>query len=108
MSAETPTPHSVRLREQEWHAYHALALLPTVGMLGGLPFANRVYPMVLGLPFLMAWLVGWVLATAAVMAFILKLDTARGLASDEAQAEAARIKGVQGEGARAGRRGTEE
>ncbi len=71
-------------RRQEWHAYHALALLPLIGMLGGLPFANRVYPLVLGLPFLMAWLVGWVLATSVLMALILRFDRARGLAVDEA------------------------
>ena len=87
MPAETPP--AVPQRDQEWHAYHALALLPTIGMLGGLPFANRVYPLVLGLPFLMAWLVGWVLATAVIMALILRLDRARGLASDEVQGERA-------------------
>lgn len=89
MTAETPTPVPARPREQEWHAYHALALLPTIGMLGGLPFANRVYPLVLGLPFLMAWLVGWVLATAAIMAIILRLDRNRGLASDSVRGEEA-------------------
>ena len=81
MPPETqPTP--ARPREQEWHAYHALALLPAVGMLGGLTWANRVHPMILGLPFLMAWLVGWVLATAGIMALILRLDRDRGLTSD--------------------------
>jgi hypothetical protein len=84
MPPETPAPPGTRPREQEWHAYHALALLPALGMLGGLPWANRTYPLVLGLPFLMAWLVGWVIATAAIMACILKLDRARGLASDYA------------------------
>jgi hypothetical protein len=69
-SRDSSAPH-------QWRPYHALALLPTVGMLGGLPFANRVHPMVLGLPFLMAWLAGWVLATAAIMGVILWLDEAR-------------------------------
>jgi hypothetical protein len=49
-------------------------------MLGGLPFANRVYPMVCGLPFLIAWFVGWVIATAAIMAFILWRDRVNGIA----------------------------
>lgn len=70
-----------------WRRYHLLALLPAVGMLGGLPFANRVYPLVLGLPFLMAWLVGWVVVTAAIMACILRLDTLNGLASNEVQGQ---------------------
>lgn len=87
MPADTPPPAAPR--EQEWRAYHALALLPTIGMLGGLPFANRVFPLVLGLPFLMAWLVGWVLATAVIMALILRLDRQRGLAADEVQGERA-------------------
>jgi hypothetical protein len=87
--SEAPTPSPGRQRGQEWRAYHALALLPAIGMLGGLPWANRVHPLVLGLPFLMAWLVGWVLATAAIMALILRLDTARGLASNEVQGEEA-------------------
>jgi hypothetical protein len=89
MQAETPAPQPGQTRQQEWHAYHALALLPAIGMLGGLPFANRVYPLVLGLPFLIAWLVGWVIATAAIMACILRLDRRRGLASDALQGEEA-------------------
>lgn len=83
MQPEAPAPHRTRPRGQEWRAYHALAVLPALGMLGGLPWANRVYPLVLGLPFLMAWLVGWVIATAALMACILRLDRSRGLASDD-------------------------
>jgi hypothetical protein len=49
---------------------HALALLPVVALVGAPWLANRVEPRVLGLPFLLAWIVGWVLATAAIMAFI--------------------------------------
>ncbi len=82
MQADAPAPQAGRPRQHEWHAYHALALLPAFGMLGGLSFANRVHPLVLGLPFLMAWLVGWVVATSAIMAIILRFDKARGLASD--------------------------
>ena len=89
MQLEASSPKSVRPRQQQWHAYHALALLPALGMLGGLPWANRVHPLVLGLPFLMAWLVGWVVATSALMALILRLDTARGLATDKVQDEGA-------------------
>lgn len=59
-----------------WRPYHWLALLPAAGMLGGVPFANRVHPMVFGMPFLMAWLAGWVLATSVIMGCILLLDRA--------------------------------
>ena len=80
MAADTPEREPSR-----WRRYHLLALLPVLGMLGGLPFANRVYPLVLGLPFLMAWLVGWVVATSAIMAFILRLDRLNGIATDAVQ-----------------------
>jgi hypothetical protein len=57
-------------------AVHALAALPAVGMLGGLPFANRAEPYVLGLPFLLAWIVGWIVMTSAVLGLIYLLDEA--------------------------------
>ena len=53
-----------------------LAVLPFVGMLGG-PFAfDRVEPFVLGLPALLAWLVGCVIATTAIMALVYLADPA--------------------------------
>jgi len=52
----------------------ALALLPFLGMLIGPFFLNRVTPFVLGMPFLLAWLVAWILLTAAIMAVIFRLD----------------------------------
>ncbi|MHB1069744.1 MAG: DUF3311 domain-containing protein [Gemmatimonadaceae bacterium] len=82
MAADTPVREPSR-----WRRYHLLALLPVLGMLGGLPFANRVYPLVFGLPFLMAWLVGWVVATSAIMAFILRLDRLNGIATDQVQGQ---------------------
>ena len=36
---------------------------------GLLPF-NRIRPLVLGLPFSMAWIVGWVLAAGAVLVWL--------------------------------------
>jgi zinc protease len=52
-------------------------LLPTIGLLGGVPFANRVHPYVMGLPFLLFWIVAWVVITSAIMALILTLDRVR-------------------------------
>jgi hypothetical protein len=52
-------------------------------MLGGVPFANRTRPYVLGLPFLLFWIVAWVLLTSAVMGIILALDQRSGVAADE-------------------------
>ena len=40
-----------------------VALIPAVAMVGGLPFVNRIEPLVLGLPFLLAWILGWVIVT---------------------------------------------
>jgi hypothetical protein len=51
-----------------------LAALPFLGMLVGPFFLNRVEPYVLGLPFLLAWLVGCVVATSAIMALIYATD----------------------------------
>ena len=55
--------------------YRWLAVLPALGMLGGIPFANRVHPYIAGLPFLLAWIVGWVIATSIIMAVIYRLDS---------------------------------
>lgn len=62
--------------------YRWLAVLPTLGLLGGVPFANRVRPYVLGLPFLLAWIVAWVVATSLIMALIFALDQVRDRARD--------------------------
>jgi hypothetical protein len=40
-----------------------LALIPVVALVAGLPFVNRLQPVVLGLPFLLFWILGWVLVT---------------------------------------------
>ncbi|MGH7616538.1 MAG: DUF3311 domain-containing protein [Gemmatimonadaceae bacterium] len=55
-------------------AYHWLAAVPPLGMLGGVPFANRVHTLVLGLPFLLSWIVAWVVLTAACMTLLYALD----------------------------------
>jgi hypothetical protein len=64
--------------------YHALALVPAIGMLGGIPFANGVESTVLGLPFLLAWIVGWIVVTSAVLGLLYRVDAAalRGLGHD--------------------------
>jgi Protein of unknown function (DUF3311) len=54
--------------------YRWLAVVPGLGMLAGVPFANRSAPLVLGLPPLLAWAVGWVLVTSATMGLIWVLD----------------------------------
>lgn len=51
-----------------------LAALPGLLILFGVPFANRVHAPVLGMPFLLAWIVGCVLLTSIVMAIVDRLD----------------------------------
>jgi hypothetical protein len=63
-------------------AHRWLALLPAIGMLGGVPFANRVEPYVFGLPFLLFWIVAWVLITSGVMGLIYALDRSAGRTLD--------------------------
>ena len=53
---------------------HVLAALPFLGILGGTFFANRVEPFVLGMPFLLFWIVLWVVLTSVIMAVIYFLD----------------------------------
>jgi hypothetical protein len=54
----------------------ALALLPFVAMLVGPFFVNRVTPTILGMPFLLAWFIAWILISAAIMAVIFRFDPA--------------------------------
>ncbi|NPT56192.1 DUF3311 domain-containing protein [Paraburkholderia elongata] len=51
-----------------------LAALPFVGILLGIPFVNRVEPLVLGMPFVLAWIVMWVVLSSIIMAIIYRLD----------------------------------
>ncbi len=56
--------------------HHLLGFLPTIGMLGGIVVANRVRPLVFGIPFLFFWITAWVVATSFIMWVILQLDRA--------------------------------
>lgn len=51
-----------------------LAALPILGILVGIFFANRIHPFVLGMPFLMFWIVLWVVLTSVFMFVVYKLD----------------------------------
>lgn len=62
---------------------HLLAALPFLGILGGIIFANRVEPFVLGMPFILFWIVMWVVLTSGIMAIVYNLDPAN--REDEAE-----------------------
>jgi hypothetical protein len=55
---------------------HVLGALPFLGILGGIFFANREEPFVLGMPFILFWIVLWVVLTSVVMAIVYNLDPA--------------------------------
>ncbi|HEY3598544.1 MAG TPA: DUF3311 domain-containing protein [Paraburkholderia sp.] len=57
-------------------SFRLLAVLPFIGILLGVPFVNRVEPLVLGMPLVLAWIVLWVVLSAAIMAIIYRLDPA--------------------------------
>jgi hypothetical protein len=51
-----------------------LAVVPAAAVLLAPYVANRVEPRILGLPFLLAFITGWVVVTSVVMAVIYQLD----------------------------------
>ncbi|HYS67992.1 MAG TPA: DUF3311 domain-containing protein [Paraburkholderia sp.] len=51
-----------------------LAALPFIGILLGVPFVNRVEPLMLGMPFVLAWIVMWVVLSSIIMAIIYRMD----------------------------------
>ncbi len=59
------------MRNTRW-----LAVVPFLALIVGPFFLNSATPLVLGLPFLLAWIVGWILITSAIMALIYATDPA--------------------------------
>lgn len=66
-----------------------LAVLPFIGILVGTAFVNSVEPLVFDMPLVLAWIVGWVVLGAIIMAIIYVLDPANGR-SDEGDGEVRR------------------
>ncbi len=44
-----------------------LAAIPFIALVFMLPFVNRIEPVVLGLPFLLFWIVGWIFLTPFIL-----------------------------------------
>jgi len=61
-----------------------LSLVPFIGLLAGIGFANRVEPRILGMPFLLAWVVGWLFISVGVMAIVYRLEPTNRANDDEA------------------------
>jgi hypothetical protein len=51
-----------------------LATLPFLAILIGTAFVNRVEPLLFGMPFVLAWIVLWVVIGSAIMLAIYLLD----------------------------------
>jgi len=45
-----------------------LGAVPFITMVFALPFVNRIEPVILGLPFLLFWLLAWVMVTPFILA----------------------------------------
>jgi heme A synthase len=65
--------------------HHALALVPVLLLLVGAPLVNGVPGYVLGLPVMLAWIVGCVVLSSILMAILAALD--RGSRSNRRDAE---------------------
>ena len=53
-----------------------LAVVPFLALVVGPFFVNRPTPLILGLPLLLAWIVGWIVLTSLIMAVIYAVDQA--------------------------------
>jgi hypothetical protein len=53
-----------------------LAALPFIGILAGVPLLNRVEPLILGMPLILAWIVLWIILTSVIMSVIYLCDPA--------------------------------
>ena len=49
---------------------YALAAIPIAMLTVGIPFANRIEPRVFGLPFLLAWIIVWILLTPLFLTLV--------------------------------------
>ncbi len=64
---------------------HGLAAIPCIAIFVGIFFGNRVTPYVLGLPFLLAWMMGCALMTSVALFVIDRVSHNK---HDEAAGEA--------------------
>jgi len=53
-----------------------LAVVPFFGILVGTAFVNQVEPLIFGLPLVLAWIVGWVILGAVLIAIVYAFDPA--------------------------------
>jgi hypothetical protein len=64
-----------------------LVALPFLGILIGTAFANQVEPLILGMPFVLAWIVCWVVVGAVAMALVYVTDPLNAAPEGESDGE---------------------
>ncbi len=62
----------------------ALAAIPFLTLVFALPLVNRTEPVILGLPFLLFWIIGWVALTPLVLFLAYRLEKKHNPPDDEA------------------------
>lgn len=97
MTSPTSSPASAGSRFSRGSLFRfVLAAIPWAAVLVGTPFANRVQPFILGMPFLLVWVVLCVVATSVCMAIVYATDPRNrtsgpaGEAADDGRAEVGR------------------
>ncbi|MCM3568609.1 DUF3311 domain-containing protein [Neobacillus mesonae] len=51
-----------------------LLLIPIIGFLGFLPYANKIEPYVLGMPFLLFWVALWMIVASITLFIVYRFD----------------------------------
>ncbi|MGG1660057.1 DUF3311 domain-containing protein [Brevibacillus sp. NRS-1366] len=54
--------------------YYWLAIIPFFEIFIGVPWANRIEPYVLGMPFIMFWIIWCAISTSIIIGVIYRLD----------------------------------
>lgn len=53
---------------------HLITIFPCVVMLLGVVLHNKVFPLILGLPFPLGWITIWIVITSAIMLLVYNID----------------------------------
>jgi hypothetical protein len=60
-----------------------VAVVPFITLVFALPFVNRVEPMILGFPFILFWIVVWVLLTPPILLIAYMLEKKFNVTSED-------------------------
>ncbi|CAH0159344.1 hypothetical protein SRABI96_00916 [Peribacillus sp. Bi96] len=56
------------------NAIKLLLLVPFIGFLAFLPYANKIEPYILGMPFLLFWVAFWMVMASVILLIVYKFD----------------------------------